>query len=380
MTERFVIDLLRDAQQIADATGVCFEVLPYHQATPKSDHVEIRAINADTRTKLLSPPIIINATGAWGDWTLKQLNAESRRLFGGTKGSHFYTLKEELRSAISDDGVYAEAADGRLVFILPLHKGTLIGTTDVPFKDRPENAIADRDEVDYLIEMVNDVVDIQLNRSDVLMTYSGVRPLPYVSSSTTASIPRGHWIESHDDLPMLTLIGGKLTTCRALAEEVCDVVLRRTGQTRRESTFDRRLPGAIDILDDAGVAMELERLSQDYDVSIGQTTYMWQLFGSLTESILEQLKSEDSDRRVIDGLPISRGLVKWIFQHEWVTKLSDLVERRLLLIFETQLTRGALVDLANCLVECGRLNADNVENAVDDCIERLGQTYSYQVK
>ena len=73
----------------------------------------------------LRPPVVVNATGAWGDFTLRELGVPSRQLFGGTKGSHIITFHHSLREQLGDGGVYAEAADGRLVFVLPMGQAKL---------------------------------------------------------------------------------------------------------------------------------------------------------------------------------------------------------------------------------------------------------------
>ncbi len=75
---------------------------------------------------------IVNATGAWVDETFARLHVPWQRLMGGTKGSHLFTFNARLRAALGSEGVYAEAADGRPIFVTPLADTVLIGTTDVP--------------------------------------------------------------------------------------------------------------------------------------------------------------------------------------------------------------------------------------------------------
>ena len=90
----------------------------------------------------------------WVDHTLARLEIPARRLIGGTKGSHLLTANAELRTLLAGRGVYAEATDGRPIFIIPLADMTLIGTTDEPFEERPEKAVATQDELDYLVDTV----------------------------------------------------------------------------------------------------------------------------------------------------------------------------------------------------------------------------------
>ncbi len=139
--------------------------------------------------------MIVNATGAWVDETLARLHVPARRMMGGTKGSHLFTFNPRLKQLLAGDGIYAEARDGRPIFITPLAECVLIGTTDERFEGPPEKALATDAERDYLLEPVNTILpDAALTAADVDFHYSAVRPLPYVDASTPAAITRRHAI------------------------------------------------------------------------------------------------------------------------------------------------------------------------------------------
>lgn len=328
--ERFTIALLDDARQLAREQSLTFGV---HTHTLTEFHGrEVRLIDRLGRNKpiALRPDIVINATGAWGDITLADWRVGSAKLFSGTKGSHFVTANHELRTVLGDGGLYAEASDGRMVFVLPLgDEQTLIGTTDEPFNARPETAVAEPREIDYLIDLVNSVVpSARLTRNDVVMSYSGVRPLPFGSADSPAAIPRGHWIEENTrgPIPILTLIGGKLTTCRALGEEVTDRVLARLRRPRLANSQTRPI---------------VER--------------RWSLADSSILTISEILKNE------------------------WVRTLSDLIERRLLLIFDPQLDQSRLRQLAEQLAVERIIDVDQIDSEVAATIDRLCSIYGVRV-
>jgi glycerol-3-phosphate dehydrogenase len=219
--ERFVLALLHDAQAAANRSETDFRVLTHHQFRLTDDGIEIEPVdqqsNVGAQRVSLQPSLVINATGAWGDLTLQSLGANTEPLFSGTRGSHLFTTYEPLRTRVGESGIYSEAGDGRLVFILPLGCGVLIGTTDLPQTDSPSAAVATDDETAYLLELANSVLpDVELRREHVEVRHAGVRPLPRTSSRTAAAIPRGHSVHWSTVRGMLvaTLIGGKLTTCR----------------------------------------------------------------------------------------------------------------------------------------------------------------------
>ncbi|MGH7130167.1 MAG: FAD-dependent oxidoreductase, partial [Planctomycetaceae bacterium] len=272
--ERFVVALLEDARRVAEERGVEFRVLTHHRAFAqkpgfffKTGLLEGEEPGFSEEAKLrdlLQPAVVVNATGAWGDLTLRELEVESPRLFGGTKGSHFVTYHRSLRDALGDDGVYAEAGDGRLVFVLPFGDGTLVGTTDERFNERPERAAASQEELGYLLGMANRLFpQAGLTETDIELHYSGVRPLPAASVATTAAISRGHSIIEHTGPPpVLTLIGGKLTTCRAFAEETADRVFSLLGHARTAGTRERPVPGGENYpASEAELRSEQERLA-----------------------------------------------------------------------------------------------------------------------
>ncbi|MCA9054924.1 MAG: FAD-dependent oxidoreductase [Planctomycetaceae bacterium] len=196
--ERFCVALWRDTQQLGHKSGVPCELLTYHAARLTDGGVLLTDVLAGEggSSQTILPSMIVNATGAWGDLTLFSLPVDAPRLFGGTRGSHIISRKHGLRQAIGEDGIYAEAADGRLVFILPWGDAVLVGTTDERFEGPPDEAIATPEEIDYLIGMTNHVLpEVGLTLDDVDSHYSGVRPLPYVAAGRTGAISRDHAID-----------------------------------------------------------------------------------------------------------------------------------------------------------------------------------------
>ena len=168
--------------------------------------------------------VIINAAGPWIDLVLDRAPVKSPKLIGGTKGSH---LVVPVFSGAPADAIYLEArSDGRPIFIIPWNKRYLIGTTDVRFEGDPDQVRCEDWEIDYLLSETNLALPgAKLTRENILYTYSGVRPLPNQSST------RRHFIRKHPQLPnLLSIVGGKLTTYRSLAEECVDLIFRKLGK------------------------------------------------------------------------------------------------------------------------------------------------------
>ncbi len=382
--ERLVLALLAEAKHVTDERDIGFHVSTYSQADFEDGHWRIRDTLTDTPAMPLQPSCIVNATGAWGDHTLEQLKIESRPLFGGTKGTHFITWNDTLRRALQGHAVYAEADDGRLVFVLPFGDGVLVGTTDETFASKPETAAATEEELDYLLRLVNEVMDCRLTRDDITLHYSGVRPLPKTVGDNNSAVSRDHAVVEHHagNCPIFTLVGGKLTTWREFAREVSDRVLTRLKRPRTHGTQQRGVLGDVypGRFDSQGIPWNCPRTpeeqQQDWTAFSREFTSPFELFAALFPlygcRTAEILKACESDLGApIHGTAFTAGIVRWVIDQEWVRTLSDLVERRLMLVFSRELSHQTLDDLAGCLAASGRLSASDVPAAVKAAEERL---------
>jgi glycerol-3-phosphate dehydrogenase len=352
--ERFTLELLLDAQAAASAKGVDLRLYTYHRACRRGALIEVVSDDG-TAALAIRPLAIVNATGAWVDQTLGELGIASDKLIGGTKGSHFITFRRDLVELLNGDGVYVEAADGRPVFVLPFGDGVLVGTTDEPFFGDPDSARATPAELRYLMDAVERVFpQVRLSEADIELVYSGVRPLPACGPTTPAAITRRHWLEQHhgSDVPCYSVVGGKITTCRSLAESAAQTILGRLGLASNVSSRERGLPGG------QGDPGELAWLGGSF---------------ALPSS------AGGAGHTLLDATPYPVALARHMIRHEWVRRLDDLVERRLMLLYHRPLTRHCLTQLADLLVEAGLLDGQRRDAEVAATIERLRDRFCKQV-
>ena len=380
--ERFTVALVEDARALAAERGVSFEVLCYHEARLEGRRVSIEPVGeaAPGERRSIEPAAIVNATGAWVDLTLRRLHVQAPTLMGGTKGSHFVTHHARLAQTLAGRGIYAEAPDGRPVFVLPLGDAVLVGTTDEPYAGDPADAVCSTCELDYLLATVNEIFpQFALTAVDVELEYSGVRPLPASGDASPASVTRRHWMEEHAGaaLPIYSIVGGKLTTCRSLAESSAATILRRLGLPVRATSRERPLPGGEA---DANGARR-EQIARRFDLPRDTIERLWSLCGSRVAAICDEAAgSDDADWRTpLSGTWLPRGFARWVIEHEWVARLDDLVERRLMLLYEPQLGESCLRELAALLVAVGKLSADAVDDEVNRIIARLAEHFDKRV-
>ncbi|MDQ6753681.1 MAG: glycerol-3-phosphate dehydrogenase/oxidase, partial [Actinomycetota bacterium] len=174
--------------------------------------------------------VIINTTGAWVDRTNAALGTPTR-FMGGTKGSHIVLDHPELLAACAGREIFFEHTDGRIVLIYPMGDRVLVGTTDIE-ADVGQDPVCTPEEVDYFFDLIGHVFPrIQVSRDSIVYTFAGVRPLPRHEATQPGFVSRDYRIERSDralagrSVPVLSLVGGKWTTFRALSEHLTNDVL-----------------------------------------------------------------------------------------------------------------------------------------------------------
>ncbi|HKG45125.1 MAG TPA: glycerol-3-phosphate dehydrogenase/oxidase, partial [Pyrinomonadaceae bacterium] len=226
--ERLVIENVMSAQEFGAVVLTHTRVTSFAVEDGKVSGVEF--VDKDGRKDFAEGQAIINAAGPWIDQVLERAPVESPKLIGGTKGSHIVVSPFP---GAPENAIYLEArSDGRPIFIIPWNKLYLIGTTDVRFEGDPDEVRCELWEIDYLLAETNLALPAaHLRRDSILHTYSGVRPLPLTGNKDEQSITRRHFIREHPRLSnLLSIVGGKLTTYRSLAEECVDLIFRKLGK------------------------------------------------------------------------------------------------------------------------------------------------------
>jgi glycerol-3-phosphate dehydrogenase len=194
-------------------------------------------------TLALRARFTVNATGPWLDRSLAPLRPEGARpLLRLTKGSHIVVPR-----ATEQAHVLFAKRDGRLFFVLPWNGYTMVGTTDTDYDGDPGAAEATNEDVEYLrTEAIRAFPRAAFD--PILFTWAGVRALVREEGVAESEVSRKHKLYDHrrrDGLEgIISVIGGKITAYRAIAEEVTDVVVRRLGSDVRSRTSMTRLPGA----------------------------------------------------------------------------------------------------------------------------------------
>lgn len=240
--ERLMHELIALAHQSNDASRVS----TYTRFQGCEGNLLLLRDEIDGSSTEVSADLIINATGAWIDHIGAALNTPTSRIVG-TKGSHLVIEHPKLVDALNGRMVYFEANDGRVCIVYPFLGKILAGSTDIPV-DHPENAATEEAEITYILKVLTEVFPkIKISRDDIVYTYVGVRPLAQIKKAGTDPSKPGKLSRDHHVIldppqgirliPVVSLIGGKWTTFRSLAEHAANLALKTLAIRRKVSTY-----------------------------------------------------------------------------------------------------------------------------------------------
>jgi glycerol-3-phosphate dehydrogenase len=270
----------------------------------------------------------VNAAGPWVEHVITQkagLNAGHHvRL---VKGSHIVVAKFW-------DGPQAylfQNDDKRVIFVNP-YEGDLclIGTTDIPYAGRPEEATIDQAEIDYLIRVVNRYAAKPLRQNDIVSSFSGVRPLYDNDADANASAVTRDYVFEMDDPPgqppLLSVFGGKITTFRKLAEHALDKLKRAFPAMGKAWTVGATLPGGD--LPNADFGAFLSALRTEYPwLPADLAEHYAHLYGTRARLLLGDAKAMDALGRHHGSLLYERE-VEFLRETEWALTPADVLTRR----------------------------------------------------
>jgi glycerol-3-phosphate dehydrogenase len=169
-----------------------------------------------------------------------------------SKGAHIVVRRDRIPSRTG----LTIRVPGKVLFLVPWPGHWLIGTTDTAYSGPPDRPVATAEDIEEILGSVNRNLDVDLQRSDIVGTFAGVRPLAVTGSAgSTVKASREHRVTTEPN-GVVRVTGGKYTTYRVMAKDTIDAALGRTEARRRPSTTaELRLVGALP-------RPELDRLAQ----------------------------------------------------------------------------------------------------------------------
>lgn len=277
--------------------------------------------------------VVINAAGPWVDEILQLQNSKFEKKMGGTKGSHILLPKFQ---GGPKHALYVPAhQDGRPFFIIPWRDYYWVGTTDIRYNGNLDKVQSSNEEIQYLLKEVNFVAPkADMTADDVLYCLAGIRPLPVTEDEKEeAEITRRHIIFDHEKEGLnglISIIGGKLTTYRNLAEETLDYVFEKLGETPPFCQTDSTpLWGGSMKNINQYIEENCKRYAPKYGLEAEQITYLISIYGTKFQQVLALVDSSPELRERIckNNLDIKAQII-FSLQHELPRTLADIYLRR----------------------------------------------------
>jgi glycerol-3-phosphate dehydrogenase len=266
---------------------------------------------------------VINATGVFVDEVLLMDMPESGRMVRPSQGIHLVFENSFLGSR--DALMIPETKDGRVLFAIPWHDRTLVGTTDTPLDAHQMEPVALEEEIKFILDTAAVYLTRKPTRKDILSVFAGLRPLaaPQGENQKTKEISRSHKLIISPS-GLVTITGGKWTTYRQMAEETIDRAMEGAGIPYRPNITKK---------------LKLHGWRESVD---------WQdpffVYGSDSPAVKLLAKEDPSWKELLDPrLPYIRAEVIWAVRNEMARTIEDVLARRTRALF---LDARAALDMA----------------------------------
>jgi glycerol-3-phosphate dehydrogenase len=271
----------------------------------------------------------IMCAGVWSD----QLHARFELTPGYnvtmSKGAHIVVPGSAIKS---DAGIIVKTPIS-VLFLIPWGDKWIVGTTDTPYEGDRAEPCATKEDVQYILDQANRVLEPKLRADEIIGVYAGLRPLVANNkSATTTKLSREHTVD-RPAAGFVSIAGGKYTTYRVMAKDVVDRAVIELRRLTQESVTEKLpLVGA-----DGYFALEQqkERIAQESGLDVATVTHLLNRHGSLISEILDLIKVQPQLASTLDAdLPYIKAEIVYAASHEGARSVDDVISRRTRLSFE----------------------------------------------
>lgn len=326
---RLTLALIRTAAQFGATIANYAEVTSFVTENGKVSgaHVRDQLGNQDITVRARH---IVNATGVFSEQIEELAGYEPQVQVKPSKGVHLVFSCEDVK--LGDDAiVLPETDDRRILFLVPWESRAIFGTTDTGSGDL-DYPTATQEDIAYLLNHLKRYLSVQLTEDNIISVYAGYRPLlsSRGTGRSTAKLSRTHAVLQSPS-GLVTIVGGKLTTYRRMAQDTVDVLSRRDGSSPIHPTLNLPLQGSAGWL-------ARQRDVEVKGLALGlspQTIKHLRHYGSEALALLKLIEDDvELGRRLIDDLPFIRAEVIYACRHEMAMTPYDVLARRTSIMLE----------------------------------------------
>lgn len=318
---RLTLETMKDAARCGARVANYAEVIAIRSERDGCMRAVVRDVAGDGRLEIRAR-CVVNAAGPWFDAVSRLTDSEAPRATQLTRGIHIVLPRASLPV---DHLVVLRAPDGRSTFAVPSGSLVYVGTTDTLFDGPPSEPGVSASDVGYLLDSVAETFEAVPGPADIVGTWSGVRPLLREDGKRPSEISRRDEIRVGPG-PVVSIVGGKLTTYRRMAERVVEAVTKVLGYQDNAGTgasAKRALVG--------GSMVEQARVRATAPTSIDAELEerLWASYGVAAARILEEVRTSSSAGVPITGLEdLCVAEVEHAVRQEMAMELDDVLRRR----------------------------------------------------
>lgn len=356
---RLVIEIIKTAAAHGAVVANYAAAAGFIERDGRITGVEVREALADKRLTIATR-IVINATGVWADAVMRMSDPAARKTLRPSKGIHIVLPAEKLnnRAAV----LIPSLGEQRFLFVVPWQNRIVIGTTDTDYAGDLDDPRATAEEIRRVVgSAAHSFPDAGITTDDVISSFAGLRPLAGGGAGATKELSRREVI-IENAAGMVSIIGGKLTDWRAMAERAVDLAVKRLAANNslasaglpRSRTAELKLANSARLRGEA--TFEVARIAQKFKLPVETVERLIQHYGGNYVAVLEPTRQrEELKRPLIEGLPHIEAEVIYAMRHEMIVTVEDFLSRR------TRISLLARDGGASCVVRVAQLLTDEAQ-------------------
>ncbi|MFB9253849.1 glycerol-3-phosphate dehydrogenase/oxidase [Sphaerisporangium melleum] len=325
---RYVTSLLRTAVSYGAQVASRTAVIGFLREGERVTGVRVRDLEGGAELNIRARQVV-NATGVWTDEIQEMVGGRGQIHVRASKGIHLVVPRDRIHSLT---GIILRT-EKSVLFVIPWGRHWIVGTTDTHWSLDKAHPAASRQDIDYVLDHVNEVLSVPLTRDDVEGVYAGLRPLLAGESEETSKLSREH-VVTHPVPGLLMIAGGKYTTYRVMAKDAVDAVAHALDHRVPPSCTDRvPLVGAVGY---QALWNQRHRLARSSGLHVARIEHLLQRHGSMIDELLALIEADPSLGRPLAGADdYLRAEVVYAATHEGARHLNDVLARRTRISIET---------------------------------------------
>jgi glycerol-3-phosphate dehydrogenase len=286
----------------------------------------------------VSAKAVVMCAGIWSDEMHAKFGIKPGYGVTMSKGVHIVVPGSAIKS---NTGIILKTAVS-VLFLIPWGDKWIVGTTDTPYDGDRAHPHATSEDVQYILDQANKILEPQLRRDEIIGVYAGLRPLvANAKDSTTTKLSREHTTDRSAP-GFVSIAGGKYTTYRVMGKDAIDLAVTDLRRLVNSSCTEKLpLVGADGYF---ALTQQTSQIAAEYGIDENSVVHLLNRYGSLISEVLELIIEDKKLAQLLSpDLPYLKAEIVYAVTHEGAITVDDVISRRTRLAFEAP---HAGIDLA----------------------------------